>query len=125
MVVGPFGPNNLNQKGRATPNPSPKSAVPKGLSQAKWPVHIAQKAACAYAPDMDVSVEINCELCGSANYSLPDGEADSGTLVCNDCGADQGTLGELKAALAALVLDHSAEAQRRRLETLRGTASGT
>ena len=70
---------------------------------------------------MDVSVEINCEICGSANYSLPAGEADSGTVHCNDCGADQGSLGELKAALAERVLDHSAEAQRRRLEALRGT----
>lgn len=71
---------------------------------------------------MDVSVEINCELCGSANYSLPAGEADEGALVCNDCGADQGSLAELKAALLERVLDHSAEAQRRRLQTLRGTA---
>jgi len=74
---------------------------------------------------MDVSVEINCELCGSANYSLPDRDTDSATLHCNDCGADQGTLGELKAALAALVVDHSAEVQRQRLEALRGTGSGT
>lgn len=71
---------------------------------------------------MDVSVEINCEICGSANYSLPAGEADAGAVLCNDCGADQGSLGELKAALAERVLDHSAESQRRRLETLRGTA---
>ena len=71
---------------------------------------------------MDVSVEINCELCGSANYSLPVGEADGGTLVCNDCGADQGSLSELKAALVEQVLEHSAEAQRRRLDALRGTA---
>jgi hypothetical protein len=71
---------------------------------------------------MDVSVEINCELCGSANYSLPAGEADDGAVVCNDCGADQGSFGELKAALVERVLDHSAEAQRLRLQTLRGTA---
>ena len=73
---------------------------------------------------MDVSVEINCELCGSANYSLPAGGEDSGTVLCNDCGAGQGSLGELKAALAERVVDHSAEAQRRRLETLRGTETG-
>jgi hypothetical protein len=70
---------------------------------------------------VDVSVEINCEICGSANYSLPAGEADDGILLCNDCGADQGSLGALKAALAEQVLAHSAEAQRRRLETLLGT----
>ena len=71
---------------------------------------------------MDVSVEINCELCGSANYSLPAGEAAEGAVICNACGADQGSLAELKASLVERVLDHSAEAQRRRLQTLRGTA---
>ena len=71
---------------------------------------------------MDVSVEINCEICGSANYSLPAGEADGGTVLCNDCGADQGSLGELKAALAERVLDHSAEARRRRLAALGASA---
>ena len=71
---------------------------------------------------MDVSVEINCEVCGSANYSLPAGDADGGAVRCNDCGAEQGSHGELKAALLERVLDHSAETQRRRLEALRGTA---
>lgn len=71
---------------------------------------------------MDVSVEINCEACGSANYSLPAGEADDAAIRCNDCGADQGSLAELKAAMAARVLDQSAEAQRSKIETLRGTA---
>lgn len=71
---------------------------------------------------MDVSVDINCENCGSANYSLPAGEADAGAVLCNDCGAEQGSLAELKEALVERVLEHSAEAQRRRLESLRGTA---
>jgi hypothetical protein len=71
---------------------------------------------------MDVGVEINCEVCGSANYSLPAGGADDGAVRCNDCGAEQGSLGALKAALLDCVLDHSAETQRRRLEVLRGTA---
>ena len=86
-------------------------------------VHIAERRRGAYGRDMDVSVGINCEICGSANYSLPAGEADSGTVLCNDCGADQGSLGELKAALAEQVLEHSAERQRRRLESLRGTGA--
>ena len=71
---------------------------------------------------MDVSVEINCDICGSANYSLPADEGDDGMVLCNDCGADQGSLGALKAALIERVRDHSAEVQRRRLEALRGTA---
>lgn len=70
---------------------------------------------------MDVSVEINCEACGSANYSLAGGQADGAAIRCNDCGADQGSLGELKAAMAALVRDQSAEVRRGRLESLRGT----
>ena len=71
---------------------------------------------------MDVSVEINCEICGSANYSLPAGGADAGEVLCNDCGAGQGSLGELKAALLDRVIEHSAEKLRSRLEALRGTA---
>lgn len=68
-----------------------------------------------------MSVEINCEICGSANYSLPAGQADDGAVLCNDCGADQGTLGELKAALLDSVVANGAEALRAKAETLRGT----
>jgi len=67
---------------------------------------------------MDVSVEIHCETCGSANYSLPEGNGDGGPIRCNDCGAPQGTIGELRAALLEQVLDHSAEALRRDLDRL-------
>jgi hypothetical protein len=69
---------------------------------------------------MDVSVEIHCEACGSANYSLPGAGApdDSDPISCNDCGAHQGTIGEIRAALLQQVLDHSAEALRRDLDRL-------
>ena len=70
-----------------------------------------------------MSVEINCEICGSANYSLPAGEADDGIVLCNDCGADQGSLAELKAALLEGVVGQSAEALRRKAEALRGTTA--
>ncbi|HYI49697.1 MAG TPA: hypothetical protein VEX35_14655 [Allosphingosinicella sp.] len=70
---------------------------------------------------MDVTVEINCEACGSANYSLPAGATEEAAILCNDCGADQGSLAELKAAMAQRVLDQSAEALRGKLATLRGT----
>ena len=70
-----------------------------------------------------MSVEINCEICGSANYSLPAKGDDEGAVLCNDCGADQGSLGALKAALAEQVVAHSAEALRRKAEALRGTIS--
>ena len=67
---------------------------------------------------MDVSVEIHCESCGSANYSLPAGSGDEAPIHCNDCAAPQGTLGELKAALLGHIIDHSAEALRRDLDRL-------
>lgn len=67
---------------------------------------------------MDVSVEIHCESCGSANYSLRGGSGDDAPIRCNDCGAPQGTIGELRAALLEQVLDHSAEALRRDLDRL-------
>jgi DNA-directed RNA polymerase subunit RPC12/RpoP len=67
---------------------------------------------------MDVSVEIHCEACGSANYSLPEGDGDEAPIRCNDCSAHQGTIGELRAALRQQVIDHSAEALRRDLDRL-------
>jgi hypothetical protein len=68
---------------------------------------------------MDVTVEIHCEACGSANYSLPDGAAEDSSILCNDCGADQGSVAALKAAMVAQALDHSAESLRRALDRLR------
>jgi uncharacterized Zn finger protein len=67
---------------------------------------------------MDVSVEIHCETCGSANYSLPEGQNDNAAIRCNDCGAAQGTIGALRATLLEQVFDHSAEALRRDLDRL-------
>jgi len=67
---------------------------------------------------MDITVEIHCESCGSANYSLPGGAEDGAPISCNDCGAPQGTIGELRAALLEQVIDHSAEALRRDLDRL-------
>ena len=84
-------------------------------------VRIAGRRPLCQSGVMDVSVEINCELCGSANYSLPGGETDAGQVLCNDCGADQGSLGALKETLLEAVVAHSAEVQRRRLEMLCGT----
>ncbi len=68
---------------------------------------------------MDVSVEIHCESCGSANYSLAEGAGEDSPIRCNDCGADQGSVAELRAALAARALEQSAESLRREVERLR------
>lgn len=68
---------------------------------------------------MDVSVEIHCAVCGSANYSLPGGGADEAPVRCNDCGRELGTVAELKAEMLDQVTAHSAEALRAALERLR------
>jgi hypothetical protein len=73
---------------------------------------------------MDVSVEIHCAACGSANYSLPDGEGDDAAVNCNDCGRRLGCIGELKAEMLAQALAHSAEALRRDLERMLDNRAG-
>ena len=73
---------------------------------------------------MDVSVEIHCAACGSANYSLPDGEGDDAAVNCNDCGRRLGSIGELKAEMLAQALAHSAEALRRDLERMLDNRAG-
>ena len=75
-------------------------------------VRVAEQAGTG----MDVSVEIHCGTCGSANYSLPQGEGDEAPVVCNDCGVRLGTIAELKAELLDQALAHSAEALRRELD---------
>jgi uncharacterized Zn finger protein len=72
---------------------------------------------------MDISLGIHCETCGSANYSLPRGSGDDAPIRCNDCGANQGSVAELKAALIGQAFDQSAESLRLELERLRGQAS--
>ena len=67
---------------------------------------------------MDVEVEIHCETCGSANYSLPDGVGDEAAILCMDCGARLGSIAELKAEMLEQALLHSAEALRRDLDRL-------
>jgi hypothetical protein len=65
---------------------------------------------------MDVSVEIHCGTCGSANYSLAAGAADDALLVCNDCSGSLGSVAELRAEMMDQAFAHSAEALRRELE---------
>ena len=67
---------------------------------------------------MDVSVEINCEVCGSANYSLRSGADSSSLIICHDCSREMGTVGGLIDELLAQVTAHSAEALRRDLDRI-------
>jgi transposase-like protein len=64
---------------------------------------------------MDVTVEIHCGTCGSANYSLPDNAAGGQRVKCNDCGRDLGGLDDLQTEMLAQAVARSAEALRRDL----------
>lgn len=61
---------------------------------------------------MDVTVEIYCEHCGSANLNLPARDDEAGAIACNDCGEALGTLAELREELLACALRQSADALR-------------
>ena len=67
---------------------------------------------------MDVSVEIHCGRCGSANYSLPDDQAGQEPVRCNDCGVPLGSLAELQAEMLVQARARSAEALRRELDRI-------
>ena len=67
---------------------------------------------------MDVTVELHCDKCGSANLSLPAREDEASQIACNDCGATQGTIGQLREELIACALDQSAEKLREGLDRL-------
>jgi hypothetical protein len=67
---------------------------------------------------MDVSTEVHCGVCGSANYSLPSGSEPQSTIICNDCGREMGTFANLVDELVAQVKAHSAEGLKRDLDRL-------
>lgn len=67
---------------------------------------------------MDVTVELHCDKCGSANLSWPAREDEAGAIICNDCGQGHGTLAELKEELVACAMEQSAQALRSGLERL-------
>ena len=67
---------------------------------------------------MDISLEIHCDRCGSANLGFGEGD-DGAEIRCNDCGTGHGTVGALKAELVDHLLAQSAEALRRNLDPLR------
>ena len=67
---------------------------------------------------MDVTVELHCHKCGSANLSLPPREDEAGAIACNDCGEGHGTLAELRDELFACALQQGSEAKREELDRL-------
>ena len=73
---------------------------------------------------MDVSVEVHCAGCGSANYGLPEGAGDEAVVCCNDCGRRLGSVAELKAEMMAQAVAHSAEALRAEMQRILAKESG-
>jgi uncharacterized Zn finger protein len=69
---------------------------------------------------MDISLEIHCDQCGSANLAFGDG-GDVAIVQCNDCGIAHGTVGALKSELVEHLMGQSAEALRRGLGPLGAT----
>ena len=67
---------------------------------------------------MDVSIEVHCATCGSANYSLPSGLKPESPISCNDCGRVMGTMAALHDEILDQVAAHSAEALRRDLDRI-------
>jgi len=67
---------------------------------------------------MDISVEIHCDCCGSANLSIPDAANEATQITCNDCSADQGTIAELRDDLLACALQQSSQALRADLDKI-------
>ena len=65
---------------------------------------------------MDVSVEIHCAKCGSANYSLSEGRAELGMIACNDCGRTMGSLEALKSEMLDQAIARSSERLREALD---------
>ena len=71
---------------------------------------------------MDVSVEIHCETCGSANYSLPDG-APTTRRSAATIAAPPRARSASSGALLEQAIDQSAEALRGDLDKLRTASS--
>lgn len=74
------------------------------------------KASAGVQPLMDVTVELHCDKCGSANLSLPPPDRPTAVIACNDCGADQGSLDSLHQELIACAHRLSAQALRAGLD---------
>jgi uncharacterized Zn finger protein len=67
---------------------------------------------------MDITVELHCDKCGSANLSLPR-EEEGAVIACNDCGETHGTLAGLREDLFVCALEQSSEKLREGLERMR------
>ncbi len=62
---------------------------------------------------MDVTVEMHCSQCGSANYSLTGGTKPEALIHCNDCGREMGSVGALHDELLDRIVANEAAVLRR------------
>ncbi len=53
---------------------------------------------------MPVSIELRCDYCRGDNLSIPLEGGDETAVDCEDCGAEVGTLADLKTTLSLKVL---------------------
>ncbi len=53
---------------------------------------------------MTVSIDIRCDNCRGNNVSIPIHGGDDTEVDCEDCGAELGTLGDLKTIVSLQVL---------------------
>jgi DNA-directed RNA polymerase subunit RPC12/RpoP len=67
---------------------------------------------------MDITLELHCDQCGSANLTMPETDEEEAAIACNDCGEAHGTFGALKGELIACALAHSSQVQRKALDNL-------
>lgn len=67
---------------------------------------------------MDISVELHCDRCGSANLNLPEQGDEASAITCNDCSSSQGTIAELRSDLLACAMQKSAQALRSDLDKI-------
>ena len=49
-------------------------------------------------------IELNCAACGQNRFSITRGMKDDALVTCADCGHEIGTMGDLKARVAAEVM---------------------
>lgn len=60
---------------------------------------------------MTVSIEIRCDNCRGSNISIPLWGGDDSAADCEDCGAQVGTLDDLKTLMSLQVLGRKATAR--------------
>jgi predicted nucleic acid-binding Zn ribbon protein len=53
-------------------------------------------------------IELNCAECGNNRFTIVRGMEDDAVVRCSDCGHQIGTMGELKARVAAEVMRRAA-----------------